>query len=213
MKLQLTKLCFLFSLPILIFSCKSESNPKINAEENVNSSCYPNSDRPTQAISYQEMASMFKEYDNGQKNVLDEYITKKSKGKDTVATISQFFSIDELKQYIAYVEKLSKEKEIELTGIKIFTAAYPSDYKIKEYQNRVSFILAPTTNIGDKKNIAYEPLKSGIKKPVSMQSILNKYASETTRNVNRASIFSLNLRQEDPSSGLNRGELGPPHDN
>ena len=92
-------------------------------------------------------------------------------------------------------------------------AAYPSDYKIKEYQNRISFILAPTTNIGDKKNIAYEPLKSGIKKPVSMQSILNKYASETTRNVNRASIFSLNLRQEDPSSGLNRGELGPPHDN
>ena len=44
-----------------------------------------------------------------------------------------------------------------------------------------------------------------------MQSILNKYADETTRSVNRASIFSLNMREYDPSSALNRGTLNPPH--
>ncbi|WP_298781318.1 hypothetical protein [uncultured Polaribacter sp.] len=211
MKLQLTKLYFLLSLSILIFSCKSESDPKESVNNDKGISCYPNNERPTHAISYQDIASMFKEYDNGQKKVLDKYITSKTKGRDSVATVSQFFTLSELKQYIAYIEKLSDEKEIELTGIKIFTAAYPSDYEKKEYRNRVSFILAPTTNIGVNKNVAYEPLKSGIKKPVSMQSVLDKYADEATKNVNRASIFNFDLMQEEPSSALNRGELGPPY--
>lgn len=168
-----------------------------------------NSERPSQAITYLEMASMFKTYDNGQRVALNNYITKKTKGKDSVATISQFFSLSELKQYIAYVEKLSEEKEIDLTGITIFTSAYPEDYKIKEYQNRMTFILAPTTLI-DGKNVAYEPLKSGVKKPVSMKSVLDKYADETTKTVNRASIFSFDMYQNDLSSALNRGELVPP---
>jgi len=213
MKSKLNQLCFLFTLTILISSCITGSDSKEVKAASENPSCYPNNERPSQAISYKEMAVMFDEYDNGQKTVLDTYINTKTKGKDSLATISQFFSLDELKQYIAYLEKLSKDKEIELTGIKIFTAAYPSDYKVEEYQNRMSFILMPTTNIGDQKNVAYEPLKSGIKKPVSMQSILSKYASERTRKVNRASIFSLNLmQQDDPSSGLNRGELHPKTD-
>jgi hypothetical protein len=194
---------------IIFISCKQQV--KINNDKSSFSDCYQNNERPNQAITYQEMADMFKEYDDGQKKVLDKYITKKSKGKDSVATISQFFSLSELKQYIAYIEKLSKEKEIDLTGIRIFTSAYPSNYKVEEYQNRISFILAPTTNIGNKKNVAYEPLKSEIGKPVSMQSILDQYASETTKKVNRASIFSLTLRQGDRSSALNRGSLVPPY--
>ena len=190
---------------LLMCSCKSECN---HSEHN---NIEQNSKRPSQAITYQEMSSMFKEYDNGQRLVLNDYISKKSKGKDTIATISQFYSLSELKQYISYIERLSKEKEIELTGVRIFTSAYPSDYKIKEYQNRVSFILAPTTNIGVRKNIAYEPLKSGIKRPVSMKSILDKYADETTRSVNRASVFTFNLMAGDNSSALNRGQTNPPY--
>lgn len=200
MKLSILSILF---MTFLLSSCKENPIKEKN--------CYPNNDRPTDAITYKDMASMFKEYDNGQKKVLDEYISKKTKNKDTVATISQFFSISELKQYIAYIEKLSEEKKIELTGIRIFTAAYPSDYEKEEYQNRISFILAPTTNIGDKKNIAYEPLKSEMNKPVSMQSVLNKYADQTTRTVNRASIFSLDFGGDDNSSALNRGTVAPPH--
>lgn len=197
------KFIIFISFSIFFFSCKTE----LDQDKKV---FKQNSERPSQAITYPEMASMFKEYDSGQRIVLDEYITKKSKGKDSVATISQFFSLSELKQYIAYIERLSKEKEIDLTGIKIFTSAYPSDYKIKEYQNRVSFILAPTTNIGAQKNVAYEPLESDLQKPVSMKSILDKYSDETTRSVNRASILSLNLMQDELSSALNRGTINPP---
>ncbi|APZ45266.1 hypothetical protein BW723_02670 [Polaribacter reichenbachii] len=209
MKSPIIKLCFLFVFTLLIVSCNAEkSNP-----DKEDLSCYSNNKRPSQAITYKEMASMFNEYDNGQKILLDKYITQKSKGKDTVATVSEFFSIDELKQYIAYIEKISREKDIKLTGVKIFTAAYPSDYKIEAYQNRVSFILMPTTNIGDDKNVAYEPLKSTKGKPVSMQSVLHKYAGESTKKVNRASILSFRFMQEDDdSSALNRGSIDPKTD-
>lgn len=204
MKFLNTKYLVLFTFSFLLFSCGNECKHDVKTLKKENSS------RPSQAITYEEMASMFKEYDNGQRIVLNDYITKKSNGKDSVATISQFFSISELNQYLAYIERLSAEKEIPLTGIKIFTSAYPSDYKITEYQNRICFILAPTTTIKGR-NVAYEPLQSGIKSPVSMQSILDKYADPTTRSVNRASIFSFNMMAGDNSSGLNRGSIGPPH--
>lgn len=187
-------------LTTLIVSCTNETTTEC-AEKNSN--------RPSQAINYGEMASMFKEYDNGQRKILNKYIKKKSKGKDTVATLSEFFSISELKQYISYVERLSMEKEIELTGIKIFTSAYPSDYKIPEYRNRVTFMLAPTAKIKGK-NVAYEPLESEIGKPVSMMSILHKYADSTTKTVNRASFLPLTFQgPPPPSSGLNRGHINP----
>ncbi|PQJ77222.1 hypothetical protein [Polaribacter glomeratus] len=205
MKTKITKFILLFTASLFFISCKSDCNHEKELKET------QNSERPSQAITYPEMASMFKEYDNGQRVVLNEYISKKSEGKDSVETISQFYSLSEIKQYIAYIERLSKEKEIDLTGIRIFTSAYPSDYKIKEYQNRVCFILAPTTNIGDKKNIAYEPLESDVKKPVSMKSILDKYADVTTRSVNRAAIFSFNIIANDNSSALNRGNIYPPY--
>ena len=210
MKSITIKLSFLTAFVFLLISCNQEKNN--TGSEDI--SCYPNSKRPSQAITYKEMASMFKEYDNGQKKVLDEYISIKTKGKSNEATISEFFSIDELKQYIAYIEKLSKEKEIKLTGVKIFTAAYPSDYKIEAYQNRVSFILMPTTDIGDKKNVAYEPLKSSKGKPVPMQNILNKYADEATKKVDRATMLTLRFMQDDDddSSALNRGALHPKTD-
>lgn len=198
-----SKLIVFTVFSILLCSCKNESN-KVEVVSK------QNSDRPTQAISYPDMARMFKEYDNGQKIVLDEYITEKTKRRDSIATISQFFSLSEIKQYIAYVERLSEEKKIDLTGIRIFTSAYPADYKIKEYQNRVSFILAPTADIGVKKNVAYEPLQSTIGNPVSMKSVLDRYADETTKRVNRASVFGLNIMGGDDSSALNRGQIEPP---
>jgi hypothetical protein len=209
MKLFIKTLCITLITTLILTSCNEKK--KGHGPIIVKTDCYPNDKRPSQAITYNEMASMFKEYDNGQRLVLNNYITKRTKGRDSVATISQFFSLSELKQYIAYIERLSKEKEIELTGVRIFTAAYPSDYDKKEYRNRVSFILAPTTNIGNKKNVAYEPLESSVNKPVSMHSILDKYADETTRTVNRASILPLNLLPPDKiSSALNRGTINPP---
>lgn len=169
-----------------------------------------NSKRPSQTITYKEMASMFKEYDNGQRKILNKYIKKKSNGKDSIATISEFFTISELKQYIAYIERLSNEKEIELTGIKIFTSAYPSNYKVPEYRNRVTFMIAPTAKINGK-DVAYEPLKSSKGKPVSMMSVLHKYADSTTKKINRASFLPLPNDEDEDSSGLNRGHLNPPN--
>lgn len=197
------KFFFVFILfTFLIISCQNEKPSDCLEKENSN--------RPSQAITYKEMAKMFKAYDNGQKKELNKYIKKKSKGRDSVATISQFYSIEELKQYIAYIERLSNEKEIPLTGIKIFTSAYPSNYSKKEYQNRISFILAPTTEIKGKQ-VAYEPLQSSKGKPVTMMSILHKYDSLAKNKGKDSLVFVLKNGKEDESSALNRGTGTPPY--
>jgi hypothetical protein len=169
---------------------------------------YKNKLRPSNTISYGEMSVMFEYYDQNQKKALDA-----RSGKEE--TVSIYYTIQELKQYIGYVERLSKEKNIPLTGIRIFSAAYPEDYKIKEYQKKLTLIFAPTTTIKGKKGVAYEPLHSKKEDPIAMQVFLDKFTNETTRKVNRASVFlnpfatSSNL-YDMPSSAANRGQLAPP---
>ena len=52
-----------------------------------------------------EMASMFDQYDTGQKIVLDTYRAEYTKNpKDTIESYSQFYDLDQLKQYIAYID-------------------------------------------------------------------------------------------------------------
>jgi hypothetical protein len=183
----------------VFFGCKpvklSDSDP-----------CYVNSERPSNAITYKEMASMFEQYDNKQKKVLDAYLGQEE-------TISSFYAIEDLKQYIAYVERLSKEKKIPLTGIRIFSAAYPDNYKEQEYQKQQTLIFAPTTTINGKKGVAYEPLYSKKGSPIPMKEFLDRFSGEETVKVNRASILPVLSTTTPPdlkSSGANRLNPSPP---
>jgi hypothetical protein len=87
MKTRLNRYIIFFTLIIFLFPCKSKSNEEVKLND------IQNSERPSQAITYPEMASMFKGYDNGQRIVLNNYITNKTEGKDSIETISQFFSL------------------------------------------------------------------------------------------------------------------------
>lgn len=186
----------------VFFGCKKEVSSG-------NLPCYENDKRPSNAISYKEMATMFEHYDGNQKKALDANLGKEE-------TVSSHYTIEDLKQYIAYVERLSKEKNIPLTGIRIFSAAYPENYKIKEYQKRQTLIFAPTTTIKGKKGVAYEPLHSKRGAPISMKEFLDRFSNENTRKVNRASILpnpfaTSNLDDDLLSSAANRGQISPPH--
>ncbi|QOD60158.1 hypothetical protein H9I45_12515 [Polaribacter haliotis] len=196
---------FVFALCIsVLFSCDPVKPKDCN-------SCYNNNERPSTALTYQEMASMFEEYDNNQKKVLDE-------NAGGVETISMHYTIEQLKQYIAYIERLSKEKDIPLEGIRIFSAAYPANYKDEKLQKKQTLILSPTTTIKGKKNVAYEPLYSDNGNPVAMQEFLNKFTNENTRKVSRASILPnifarLSPPQDLESSSANRSNVYPPYHN
>ena len=54
---KITKLFFLFSFIFILTSCKSECKHDEN-EKSISESCYPNSKKPSQVITYEEMADM-----------------------------------------------------------------------------------------------------------------------------------------------------------
>jgi len=199
----LVKFYQLFLVSLFLFNCKSEMKPQMTRV---------NDSRPSNAITYKEMASMFHQYDVGQKPVLDKYRREFTKDpKDTIESVSHFYDINQLKQYIAYLERLSKEKDIKLTGIRIFSAAYPKDYVDKELRGRQTLVFMPTADTKESKNVAFEPLYSKKGEAIPFTEFLNKYNSKDSKKVFRTSFFPFMNDQEDlKSSGTNRLRPTPP---
>ncbi|MDD7915084.1 hypothetical protein [Polaribacter ponticola] len=183
----------------LFFSCNSNCNHKEIKYENEKLSCYPNSNKPSQVITYLEMAEMMDSYDNGVKKEMNKYLKKVSNGKKTTSTDYNWYKLDDLKQYIAYIERISKEKDIPVTGFRIIPTSYPKNYSNKELRNRVTIIFTPTTIIDGKYDAAFEPLYSEKGNPVSVSkyleqvrakkvytgSILPKFESTESSSVNK----------------------------
>lgn len=210
MKSKLNKLLTLLFLSVLLFSCKTETKQpeiKSNGTEKVDESCYPNSKKPSQIITYEEMDDMLTTFDNGPKKELDKYLKKVSGGKRSVSTVYNWYNIDDLKQYIAYIERISKEKDIPLTGFRIYPSTYPKNYKYKELRNVQTLIFTPTTKIGDKEDVAFEPLYSEKGKPAEIQQFLNKVRA---KKVNTASMLNLKMQHGLESSSANRMTPTPP---
>lgn len=187
---------------IILTSCNTECSHDL---KNVDDS------RPSNAITYKEMANMFHAYDVGQKTVLDAYRKELTRGKDPIESISHFYDLKDLKQYIAYLEKLSKDKNIELTGIRIFSAAYPKDYSQINLRGRHTLIFMPTANIDNEKAVAFEPLYSNKGEPIRFTKFLNQFSSKESKQVVRASFLpNFNIVEDVPSSGANRLNPSPP---
>ena len=208
MKIQLTKLLFLVSLSLTIVSCKTECNHAETAADKT--SCYPNNTKPPQVITYEEMTDMMDAYDKGAKKEMDKYIKKESGGKDTISTDYNWYKLEDLKQYIAYIEKISKEKEIPVTGFRIYPTQYPKKYSDKKLRNRSTLIFTPTTTIGGKHDVAFEPLYSEKGKPVEVTKFLEQARA---KKVYEGAVFPLSLRTQDglESSSANRIRTIPPN--
>ncbi len=157
------------------------------------------------------MASMFHQYDIGQKPVLDQYRKELTGNAKEIESVSHYYDINQLKQYIAYIERLSKEKDITLTGVRIFSAAYPNDYSDKLLRGRQTLIFMPTADTKEKKNVAYEPLYSNKGEAIPFTKFLDQFSSKETQQVVRASFLPFIGGQEDfKSSGANRLKPTPP---
>jgi hypothetical protein len=206
MKLPILSLS-LFAI-ILLGSCTTPG------KEVPGKDCYPNSKKPTQIITYEEMAVMMETFDSGPKKGLDKYLSKKTNGKDTVSTKYNWYNIDDLKQYIAYIERISKEKDIPVTGFRIYPTTYPEDYSKKEYRNRQTLIFTPTTKIGDKDDVAFEPLYSEKGKPVEISKFLEQVRVKqfSVKQVDKASLLPNSLKAQTglESSSANRIRTYPP---
>lgn len=204
MKYQTIKLLVVFVGLILIYSCKTESNNPKKVDE----SCYPNSKKPSQVITYEEMADMMTAFEKGPKKELNKYLKNVTRGKDTISTNYNWYKLDDLKQYIAYIERISKEKDIPVTGFRIVPSTYPKNYKVKELQNRQTIIFTPTTTINGKDDVAFEPLYSDEGKPVEIKEFLKKVRA---KKVNKAGMLNFNFQEGLMSSSANRMPPNPPY--
>lgn len=87
-----------------------------------------------------------------------------------------WISIDELKSYIYYVEKMSKEKGIEVSGIDFIHTQYkrvePGTPNPDNAIYEETMMLAPTYKSGTK-NVAFDPLYSKDGKPGELESLLD----------------------------------------
>mgnify|MGYP005995127335 FL=1 len=200
MKSITQKILLLLCFTIALSACNTE-NSKCEQIDN---------SRPSNAITYKEMASMFSEYDNGQKKVLDTYRKEIIGAKDSVESVSHFYEIKQLKQYIAYLERISKEKDIELTGVRIFSAAYPKNHANRKLRGRQTLVFMPTAEINGYKGVAFEPLYSKKGKPVKFTQFLSKFSSEESKKIMRASLFNTQKNDDLESSGTNKLDPTPP---
>lgn len=188
---------------ILFVSCNQ--NTKNQHNENSSTDTFLNDSRPSQAITYEEMSEMMDSYNIGAKLELDNYMKKISNGKDSISTVYNWYKIEDLKQYIAYVERISKEKKIPVTGFRIYPTSYPINYYDEKLMGRQTLIFTPTTTINGKNDVAFEPLYSEIGKPVMVSEILDKVKkkkSNLAKSLNTTSI---------QSSSANRLEPSPPY--
>ena len=172
-------------------------------------SCFEYSGRPSQALSYKEVVSMLKHYDDTRVEVLK----KANKGNND--TRENYFPLEDLKAYIAYVEKLSKDKKIKITGINIISAAYPDDTdRYQDKANHQTLIFMPATKIEGKNNVSFDPMYSEIGKPKRFDEILKKfnyfYRQPSPRN---KMILKANSSGSDDmeSSAANRTHISPPY--
>jgi len=128
---------------------------------------------PTNLISIQK----FKEgVDNYKKGISVE--NEKSQ------TRSVWFSLQDLKEFLEYVEKNASTKEIKVSGIRFHLTAE------KGSTERVNLALCPTfENINSKKEIehlSFDPLYSEKGKPVTIHSLMN----DTSKAISDSSILN-----------------------
>jgi hypothetical protein len=190
---------------IIAFSCITESTNKESVNEDL--SCYPNSNRPSQVITYEEMADMMQTFDKGPKKELNKYLKKVTAGKDSVSTVYNWYKLEDLKQYIAYIERISKEKDIPVTGFRIYPSTYPENYSNKKLRNLQTLIFTPTTKLGDKDDVAFEPLYSEKGKPAEINQFLDQVRN---KKLNKGSELKANSQDSLMSSSANRMRPTPP---
>jgi hypothetical protein len=205
MKPKFTKVLMLLIFSIIAFSCITESTNKESVNEDL--SCYPNSNRPSQVITYEEMADMMQTFDKGPKKELNKYLKKVTAGKDSVSTVYNWYKLEDLKQYIAYIERISKEKDIPVTGFRIYPSTYPENYSNKKLRNLQTLIFTPTTKLGDKDDVAFEPLYSEKGKPAEINQFLDQVRN---KKLNKGSELKANSQDSLMSSSANRMRPTPP---
>jgi hypothetical protein len=200
----LLKSLLLLTIIISISSCKKKT-----IDQDPTNLCIAYEGKPEQVITYKEMATMLTQYKTTREGVL-----KNALGFEDTREV--WFQIDSLKKYLAYVEKLSKDSGVEITGFNFISAAYPNQPKYGKQKNYQTLILNPTTTKGDNSRVSFDPLHSSNGNPAFVYDLLLPYLSEIdslTYSKKDVKKYIINLTEgleDTESSAFNKGQSNPP---
>ena len=114
-------------------------------------------------------------------------------------TRSVWFSLETIKSYLELIEASAQEKEIPISGIRFYLTAS------NDKNNPINIALCPTYHDAEStapsQEVSFDPKYSGLKKPKSLNSLLDEKGSVDT---------TLKTASEDElSSVLNGGKACP----
>lgn len=203
---SITKLCLVLFTGLLLFSYSCSDYIGVK----------PPQDPPKMLLTYTELVQMLKHYDDTRRQAFGDIIDEK---EDTRIV---HFTLTEIKEYIAYIEKACRDKNIPLEGINFISASYPEshtdDPRKRKFQ---TLIMMPATTVDEESKVSFDPFQSGDADPMPLKDILKKYqytawTYDTLPNRANARKKMMNTKSSrdvgtEISPGGNRGQMSPPY--
>lgn len=95
-------------------------------------------------ISPEEAKELNQNFVKTRGKALDKIVEKEEGHPHLKDAVSSWFSLEELKEYIAYVEAQGKEKNITINGLRIYFGAYAKNDKRSNKKGLSTVFLVPT---------------------------------------------------------------------
>ncbi|WP_103866936.1 hypothetical protein [Aquimarina sp. I32.4] len=159
-----------------------------------------NSDKPSNIIDVKFAAQLYHNYDTTRVKWTDNHIRRQSKNKNFNATRSLYYDLDSLYNYLAYIKRISKEANVETSGLRFYFGAYSNDYvrnDSKAYAYRQTIFIAPTTPKQVEKEIIHfgYTLSDDFKVELLKDKIgtHSRDHSKSGGSIQKASLFNFNL--------------------
>ncbi len=178
---------------------------------------------PKQIISINEAKSVYDNYTKKRAELIENTEAPLEDGSRFIASRFGDYSIEDMKNYIAYVEQEAKEAGVKVETLRFYFSTYPDkkefpDREKIEHPRQNSFFIVPTIK-KDSINYAFyiKNLGDGKKEAALIRDypgiMDNKIGSSNTSNKSYASIvpnFNLNAYSDDESLIMNKTTMGPP---
>ncbi|MBQ4818755.1 hypothetical protein [Aquimarina sp. MMG016] len=106
-----------------------------------------NDSKPKNIITSVQARKLYDNYARKRVKFIDSLVGKGPDGKPFEATRSLFYDLDSLKNYLAYINRISKKAGVEPSGLRFYFGVYADDYvrrNNKGYAKRQTFFIAPT---------------------------------------------------------------------
>lgn len=139
---------------------------------------------------------------------------KSSKDSDLKLVQSVQFPISAIESYLKYVKSLTRLKGVEVSGVRVVNAIYPSDHSDEEKRNAHTVLFIPTYKNGKGQDEAFDPLYIRDGKPENLNELLQNALADPEENSGSTQKRHLQMRsysmEFEESSFMNFGGLGRP---